>query len=95
MGVILHSLRHRDGFARSMVDGRKVAAPDEGISTARPVAGLALMAAVAMLGVYMVRNLDMASGTLQAFGMTLRLGESEGAGGHGDADESGEDRDDD
>jgi hypothetical protein len=87
-GVIVHQLRHRDGFAFSMADGRKAASESEGIAQARPVAGLALLAIVALLGVYLLRGLDPATGTLQVFGTTLQLGETESG-------EEGEERDDD
>lgn len=76
-GVIVHQLRHRDGFALSMADGRKRADEAEGIARARPVAGLALLAIVALLGIYLLRGFDPANGTLQAFGTTLQLGETE------------------
>lgn len=78
-GVIVHQLRHRDAFAFSMVDGRKQVAEAEGITHSRRVAGLVLTAAVAALGVYLLRGFDPATSTLRAFGTTLQLAEAEGA----------------
>lgn len=76
-GVLFHSLRHRDGFARSMVDGRKEVPGAEAIAHARPLVAVALLAMILGLGVYLVRGFDPGSGRLDAFGLTLRLGESE------------------
>lgn len=85
-GVVLHVLRHRDGFARSMVDGRKQAVDGVAIGNSRRVVGFALLAAVAAMGVHLWRGYDPASGELQAFGTSVTLAESEpeAAGEHGD-----------
>lgn len=77
VGVVLHSLRHRDGFAASMVDGRKDAASTEAIPRAKPLVAAALLAAILALGIHLVRGFDPASGRLEAFGLSLPLGESE------------------
>jgi hypothetical protein len=83
-GAIVHQLRHRDGFPRSMIDGRKQAADAEGIAHARPVAGFVLLATIAGLGFYLQRGFDPATGTLQAFGTTLSLHEAEHDDEHDD-----------
>ena len=93
-GVIVHQLRHRDGFALSMVDGRKQAAEADGIARTRPVAGLVLIAIVGALAFYLLRGFDAATGTLQAFGTTFQLNDAEGDEAGGEAGESGEDHDD-
>jgi len=87
-GVIIHQLRHRDAFALSMLDGCKQAAAVDGIPHARPVAGVVLLATMAALGFYLLRGFDAATGTLQLFGTTFQLSESEsGEGGEkGDDD---------
>lgn len=91
-GVIVHQLRHRDAFAFSMVDGRKQAPEAEGIAGARPVAGLAIVAVVAALGIYLLRGFEPATGALQSFGSTFQLSESEGeAGGEEEGEEGGDD----
>lgn len=78
-GVVLHSLRHRDGFALSMVDGHKQQVePAETISGTRPVAGLLFIAILAAFAVHLVRNYDAGTQSLNLFGTTLQLGESEG-----------------
>ncbi len=91
-GVVVHQLRHRDAFAFSMVDGRKQAPEAEGIPRTRPVAGLAMLAVVATLGVYLLRGFDATTGTLQVFGTTFQLNESEGdEGGEEAGEEDGDD----
>jgi cytochrome b len=78
-GIILHSLRHRDGFAKSMLDGHKQGATDApAIAHSRPVAGIVLLGSLAAFGVYLLRGHDPVSGTLAVFGTTLQLGEAEG-----------------
>jgi hypothetical protein len=77
-GAILHQLRHRDAFAFSMVDGRKQAPQADGIAHARPVAGVVLFGTIAVLGLYLLRGFDSATGTLQAFGNTFQLSAAEG-----------------
>lgn len=80
-GVILHSLRHRDGFALSMVDGHKQGVePAETISGARPVIGMLFIAMLAAFAVQLVRNYDAGTQSLDLFGTTLQLGEHEEGG---------------
>ncbi|MEZ5499065.1 MAG: cytochrome b/b6 domain-containing protein [Steroidobacteraceae bacterium] len=78
-GVILHSLRHRDGFALSMVDGHKQdVSPAETIASPRSAIGVVFMAIVAAFAINVARNYDPASQSLEIFGTTLQLGEREG-----------------
>jgi len=86
-GVVVHQLRHCDGFAFSMLDGRKHAAETDGIACAQAPAGLAMLVMVAALGFYLQRGFDPATGTLQAFGMTLQLHESDAGEGDGEAED--------
>ena len=82
-GVVLHSIRHRDGFALSMVDGHKQQVePADTISGARPVIGMLFIAMLAAFAVQLVRNYDAGTQSLNLFGTTLQLGESEDGGGH-------------
>jgi cytochrome b len=84
-GVALHALRHRDGFALSMVDGRKQQVdPAERIAGARPAMGMLFIAIVAAFAVYLGRHYDAGTQSLNLFGTVLQLGESEG----GDEQES-------
>ena len=89
-GVVLHSLRHRDGFALSMVDGRKQQVdPAERIPGARVAVGLLFIAILAAFAVQVGRNYDTSTQALSLFGTTLQLGEPEGSGNQesGESDE--------
>jgi cytochrome b len=99
-GVILHSLRHRDGFARSMLDGRKQDIPEgEGITSARPTAALVLLGLMATAGYVLWKGYEPGTGTLTAFGVTLQLGENDATDGShtyasGDLEHEGAGQDD-
>lgn len=85
-GIILHSLRHRDGIALSMVDGAKEGVKkEEEIASSRPAVALVFVALVATFTMYLVKNFDQQKQTLNVFGTTLQLGENEGenTGHHG------------
>lgn len=87
-GAALHGLKHRDGFARSMVDGRKQAVPETNpIPHSRPVVGLALLALISTSGVFLVQHYDPATQTISAFGTTLSLGDEEGQAHEEEEDE--------
>lgn len=80
-GVIVHSLRHRDAFVKSMLDGRKAGDSESPADVrARPIAAAALTAVIVAFGAYLLRGYDATSGTLSGFGTTLQLGESAGEG---------------
>lgn len=98
-GVALHSLRHRDGFALSMVDGRKQGIdPAEAIEKPRSAIGVVFIAVVAAFAVNVVHNYDAGTQALNLFGTTLQLGEQEGDEQGGDAgtgEHAGEEQDED
>jgi cytochrome b len=82
-GVVVHVLRHRDGFARSMIDGRKHAAGNVASVPSRPVVALLLLAGLFGVGVHLYRGYDPATQTATVFGSSLQLGEHEqGREGH-------------
>jgi cytochrome b len=77
-GVVLHTLRCRDGFPRSMVDGRKQDVPEEErISSARPVMALWFLGLMATATFGLWNSYDSQSNTLAMFGATMQLGENE------------------
>lgn len=77
-GVILHSIRHQDAIALSMVDGKKVAAgQSDAIPSSRRLAAIMLLALVISGGLYLFKNFDSQNRTLRIFGQTLQLGENE------------------
>lgn len=80
VGVVVHSLRHRENLTASMIHGRKVAEKSAGISSTRaPVAAAFLLIAGGWTGV-LLANYNGATQTvkLPAIGISLQLGESEG-----------------
>lgn len=84
-GVILHSLRHRDLIALSLLDGKKeimstdveTGAKGEGISSSRPFSGIFLLVFFCLGGFYLFNQFDFQTRNLKIFGQTLQLGESE------------------
>lgn len=77
-GVVLHGFRHQDGIAMSMVNGAKSDVSDtEAISSARPGIALLFVGMVLTFGIYLVGSFNIQAQTLDLFGTTLQLGESE------------------
>ncbi len=86
-GVVAHVLRHRDHLQASMVTGRKQALTgDQEAVRSVPVAGLAFVALTGLFMAYLLQHYDAQARTLDLFGTTLQLGESESEHGN----ESGE-----
>jgi cytochrome b len=77
-GIVLHSVRYRDGIGLSMLDGKK-----EGVDTNASIAnpktafGIAYLVLVIIFGILLVQNYDTQNQTLNIFGQSLQLGESE------------------
>lgn len=77
-GVILHTLRHRDPIALSMVTGLKTSDGDEQeIQSSRPFIAVLFLILIASFGVNLVKNYDSMTQKLSAFGLSLQLGEAE------------------
>lgn len=77
-GVVLHSLRHQDGIALSMIDGKKeLDESGEAIPSSRGFAAVLLLALVVSGGLYLAKNFDSQKRTLSLFGQTLQMGEAE------------------
>lgn len=101
-GVVLHTVRHHDPIALSMLHGRKRdVAEAETIASARPLAGLALLAAVVGFAGSLATTYDSNAGTVSVLGTTVHLGEGEeeehgeGRGRGGREHDEDEDEDDD
>jgi cytochrome b561 len=83
-GVILHSVRHRDLIGLSMMDGKKMNIPNgQTIHGSRAMAALVFLVLIASFAGYLGRNFDGTHRTLNLFGNTLQLGESEEEEGQG------------
>lgn len=75
-GIIYHNLRHRDGLWSSMFDGKKEAlAGKSGISTTRPLAGIALLIIFLAWIAFLGSSYDSADRTLHVAGTEWTLGE--------------------
>jgi cytochrome b len=90
LGLALHTWRHRENIAWSMIDGRKEGPPAAALPSSRLPAGLAV-AAIAVVGAWVLyRGFDAGSGQLWLpFRDTpVQLGEAEGdEESHSDDDE--------
>jgi len=83
LGVILHTVRHRDPITLGMIDGRKRGPASAAIRSARPISGLVVGVLLAAWAAGLWRGYDARTNrvTLPIVGMTVALGESEeGAG---------------
>lgn len=77
-GVILHSIRHRDRIAVSMISGMKnEIAQIDSIPSSRPVAAILFITLVLAFTLFLARNFDQQKQTLNFFGTMLQLGENE------------------
>jgi cytochrome b len=77
-GVAAHVLRHRDHLETSMITGSKqVHAEDQQPVRALPLAGLAFILLTAGFMGYLLQHYDAQARSLNLFGTTLQLGESE------------------
>lgn len=90
LGVVVHTIRHRDGIVMGMVDGRKPGDPADAIHGPALPAALAGLILVGFFFGSLLSNYDPAAQTtrIPMLGTQLRLGEAEGnEGGHGDRGE--------
>lgn len=98
-GLVVHTLREREGIALSMVDGRRLGPAEVGLASSRPLAGLLLVALVVGWTGRLASSYDPVSRevTLPGLGLAVRLAEGEeapggsGAGAEGDEDEDEDD----
>lgn len=82
LGVLLHSIRHRDGIVLGMVDGKKQADPADGIRSQAVPAAVVFLILVGFFGTSLMSTYDAASqtATVPLLGTKLQLGEAEGEG---------------
>lgn len=74
-GIALHTFRHKELIALSMVDGQKEAEPAAAIPSARPLAGVAFLALTGAWAGALFTTYDAGTGEVGLLG--LRLGEGE------------------
>ncbi len=77
-GVLLHTIRHKDPIALSMVDGSKggLSQNDEPILSSKPTVAILFIGLVAAFSIYLISNFNSQSQILHLFGNTLQLGEN-------------------
>lgn len=77
LGVVLHTVRHRENITASMVHGRKQADPPDGIASSRPVVAVILVLAVVGGMAGLLRSYDANRRTLQlpVLGTQLKIGD--------------------
>jgi len=80
LGVLIHSIRHRDGIVVGMLDGKKQANPADGIRSSAVPAAIVGVLVLGFFGTSLVSTYDAASqtATVPVLGTRLQLGESEG-----------------
>lgn len=77
-GVVLHALRHQDGIALTMINGKKEEIKENSeISGHKPVAALLLIVLMGAFGGYLAKNYNTSTNQLNFFGRSLSLGEDE------------------
>jgi cytochrome b len=78
-GIVWHTVRHREGIALGMVDGRKLAEPSAAIPSTQPGAGLFVLALCAAWAGMLATGYDSSAGVLRLpfGGGALQLGEDE------------------
>lgn len=83
-GVILHSLRHRDGIILSMIHGKKENTEDSlPIKHSHHFVAMGMAGIVGLFAFHVYRNYDTAHSTTSVFGVKLQLGENEAEESHG------------
>lgn len=76
LGIILHSLRHKDMIALSMVDGRKQLEPSaEGIKSSHALAGIFMLVLFLSFGLTLLKSYNSTTGQLKFAGQKLQLSE--------------------
>jgi cytochrome b len=88
LGIILHTIRHREIIGLSMIDGRKVnIESDEVIPSSRSSIGFLMIGIVVVFGLYINRNYDDQTNSLDFFGTKLQLTTNE-ANAESDAEDN-------
>lgn len=93
VGVVLHTIRHKDMIGLSMLTGRKTSVNGGvGIESSHPVMGFIFVALVGGFALYLNNSYDPLTRKLNAFGLVLELGEAE-EGSSSDGGHVGPDQD--
>lgn len=81
-GILLHTIRHRENIALSMITGRKAASPEAAIPSAQPLAGAAFLVLTGAWSWSLLASYDPATNTarIPLLGKQVYLGEPEEEG---------------
>ncbi len=94
-GVVLYTVQRRENITLGMIDGFKEGSPADAISSNRPIAAWALVAAVVLLTAGLFRNYDRSKGITKfpVLGTVIQLGEhEENEQGEEEGEEDGHER---
>jgi len=80
LGILWHTIRHRENIVLGMIDGRKLGDPAQAIPSPHLAAGLAFVALSAGWAFLVVDGHQ--ADQVTVLGVTLRLGEGEREGEH-------------
>lgn len=95
LGIIFHSIRHKDLIALSMINGEKSASSDqEPIKSQHPIVAAIFVILVLAFGFKVFSSFDPATRKLNLMGYTLTLGESEDENESSEYSDKGEKNDD-
>lgn len=83
LGVVFHTLRHRENIVASMIHGKKNAEPSDAIASATPIIATLFLVIVGAWTVVLFGSYNPATQTitLPLIGSALQLGESDTEGG--------------
>jgi hypothetical protein len=97
LGIIWHSVRHKEALALSMVTGRKEGPAEEGLASANPGWAFAILAGgIAWVGaLFASRDVQAETVRLPLLGTVIQLGEYEGGEGGEGSEGGGEQEEDD
>lgn len=83
LGVLMHSVRHRESIIASMIHGKKEAEQSDAIRSSHPVVAIVFLAITAAWAFGLIRNYNDKTLTTQlpVFGASLQIGEAENDSG--------------
>jgi cytochrome b len=78
LGVVFHTIRHRENITLSMITGKKECEPSQAIASARPIVAAVFLVVLGAWAYGLTKNYDAAAKTtrLPLIGASLRLGEN-------------------
>jgi hypothetical protein len=88
LGVLVHTVRHRENLTGSMITGNKLADTAAGIRSAQPVVAAVFLVVVGVWAFALLRSYNPVtrSGTLPLVGVAMQYGENEAGEAKGGAE---------